>query len=216
MRVEASKFLEGSLLLAIAILAGCLLAVIQSSFFEWAFHRYWLHRPWMPKDCFTTHTLIHHQLCKFEDTFHVVEEEQEEALHFQWWGGPTLVSINIVPWVLLAWALAARGVGLPYLAFLVSFSAMSLAYYAGYESLHYFMHKPQLDFVERSRWFQFLKKHHRIHHVHMNRNLNVLVPLADLLLGTLVTEMPEASATPPSARVLARRHSRFGKRERER
>ena len=120
-------------MLVIAILAGCLLAVIQSSFFEWAFHRYWLHRPWMPKDCFTTHTLIHHQLCKFEDTFHVVEEEQEEALHFQWWGGPTLVSINIVPWVLLAWVLATRGVGLPYLAFLTNYPAPHLLHLFPYE-----------------------------------------------------------------------------------
>lgn len=202
--------------IVIAILAACLVSVIQSSFFEWAFHRYWLHRPWMPKDCFTTHTLIHHQLCKFEDTFHVVEEEQEEALHFQWWGGPILIAINLVPWALLAWGLAARGVELPFLAFLVSFTATNVVYYAGYEGLHYFMHKPRVDFIERSGWFQFLKKHHRIHHVHMNRNLNVLLPLADLLLGTLVTEMPETSATPPSARALARRHSRFGKNVQER
>jgi hypothetical protein len=203
-------------LLAIAIPVACLLSVVQSSFFEWVFHRYWLHRPWLPKDCFTTHTLIHHQLCKFEDTFHVVEEEQEEALHFQWWGGPILIAINLVPWALLSWGLAARGVQFPYVAFLASFAATNVAYYVGYESLHYFMHKPRVDFIERSKWFQFLKRHHRIHHVHMNRNLNVLLPLADLLLGTLVTKMPEAAATPPSARVLARRHSRFGKNARER
>ncbi len=203
------------LAIPIAILVGCLAATVQSSFFEWAFHRYWLHRPWLPKDCFTTHTLIHHQLCKFEDTFHVVEEEQEEALHFQWWGGPLLVSFNIVPWALLAWGLAAMGVQLPYLAFLISFSVAALAYYAGYESMHYFMHKPQVDFVERSRWFQFLKKHHRIHHVHMNRNLNVLLPLADLMLGTLVLEVPAPQPTPASAKDLARRHSKFGRRTRK-
>ncbi len=200
------------LTIAIAVFAACLAATIQSSFFEWAFHRYWLHRPWLPKDCFTTHTLIHHQLCKFDDTFHVVEDEQEEALHFQWWGGPILVSINIVPWVLTAWALAALGASLPFLAFLIAFSVTASLYYVGYESLHYFMHKPKIDFVERSRWFQFLKKHHRIHHVHMNRNLNVLLPLADLLLGTLVTKVPAPQATPPSARTLARRHSQFAKR----
>src|SRR5207248_8933715 len=62
----------------------------------------------LPKDCFTTHTLIHHQLCKFDDTFHVTEEEQEEALHFQWWGGPFLVSLYIIPWVLAAWGLSDR------------------------------------------------------------------------------------------------------------
>jgi len=198
--------------IAITIAAGFLISVIQSSFFEWAFHRYWLHRPWLPKDCFTTHTLIHHQLCKFDDTFHVVEEEQEEALHFQWWGAPILIAINLVPWALLAWGLAALELGLPYAAFLIAFGTTITAYYAGYEGLHYFMHKPRVDFIERSRWFQFLKKHHQIHHFHMNRNLNVLLPLADLVLGTLVTKMPEARVTPASSKDVARRHSRWGQR----
>ena len=197
--------------IAIAVVAACIFATVQSSFFEWAFHRFWLHRPWLPKDCFTTHTLIHHQLSKFDDTFHVVEKEQEEALHFQWWGGPFLVSLNIVPWVLAAWALSSLGAELPYLVFLIGFSVTAFAYYAGYESMHYFMHKPTVAFVERSRWFQFLKRHHQIHHFHMNRNLNVLVPLADLVLGTLVTQMPAPQKTPASARALARRHSKLQK-----
>jgi hypothetical protein len=49
----------------------------------------------------------------------------------------------------------------------------------------------------------------------MNRNLNVLVPLADLVLGTLVTEVPAPQTTPASARILARRHSQFAKRRSE-
>ncbi|HEU5311364.1 MAG TPA: hypothetical protein VFV24_07915 [Candidatus Eisenbacteria bacterium] len=190
------------------VLAGLVAGIVQGSFFEWAFHRFWLHRPWLPKDCFTTHTLIHHQLCKFEDTFHVTHEEQHEALHFAWWGGPTLIAIGLAPWVLLSWGLHASGVTLPYVAYLVAFSVASVLYYIGYEGFHYLMHKPMLPFIERSRVFQFLKRHHRIHHVHMNRNLNVLVPLADLVLGTLVTEVPVARATPPSAIAIARKHSK--------
>ena len=46
----------------------------------------------------------------------------------------------------------------------------------------------------------------------MDRNLNVLLPFADLVLGTLVTEVPAPSPTPEAARRLARRHSRFGRR----
>jgi hypothetical protein len=192
---------------------GLFVGVVQSSFFEWAFHRYWLHRPWLPKECFTQHTLIHHQLCKFDDTFHIVEEEQHEALTFMWWGGPVLIAINIAPWVLIALALGAMGVTLPYLAFLITFASTMSLYYAGYEGLHFLMHKPSFPFIERSRPFQFIKRHHRIHHVHMNRNLNVLLPLADLVLGTLVTQAPAALATPESARKLARRHSRYGRRD---
>jgi hypothetical protein len=46
----------------------------------------------------------------------------------------------------------------------------------------------------------------------MDRNLNVLLPLADWCLGTLVTAMPPVTPTSPSARELARRHSEFGRR----
>jgi hypothetical protein len=197
------------------LVSGVVLAffvgVVQASLFEWAFHRYWLHRPWLPKECFTQHTLIHHQLCKFDDTFHVEDEEQHEALTFMWWGGPLLIAINLVPWALLSVVLNAWGFELPYLAFLITFVSSMALYYAGYEGLHHLMHKPKFPFVERSRYFQFIKRHHRIHHVYMNRNLNVLLPLADLMLGTLVTEMPSARKTPESARELARRHSAYGR-----
>jgi hypothetical protein len=199
-------------LLVVAILCGSLFCVVQASFFEWAFHRYWLHRPWLPESCFTSHTLVHHQLCKHDDTFVVVEEEQEEALAFKWWGGPTLILINLAPWSLGAWGLAAAGVPFPYLAFLIAFAVTMSLYYVGYEGLHHLMHKPALPFIVRSRYFRFIERHHRIHHIHMDRNLNVLLPLADLCLGTLVTAMPAATPTPEAARKLARRHSAFGRR----
>jgi hypothetical protein len=202
-------------LLVLAVLAGALIAVVQASLFEWAFHRYWLHRPWLPPSCFTSHTLIHHQLCKHDDTFHVVEQEQEEALAFKWWGGPTLILINVVPWALLTWGFAAWGVVFPHVAFVVAFAATVAIYYAGYEGLHHLMHKPAPSFITRSRYFRFIERHHRIHHIHMDRNLNVLLPLADFCLGTLVTEIPAPRPTPEAARRLARRHSEFGRRLRD-
>lgn len=202
------------LILTAILITAFLVAIVQSSFVEWAFHRYWLHRPWLPKDCFTQHTLIHHQLCKYDDTFHVTEEEQHEALTFAWWGGPTLIAISAAPWVVTALTLQGLGVSLPYLAFLITFVAGVSLYYVGYEGLHFLMHKPTVPFIERSRAFQFIKRHHRVHHVHMNRNLNVLLPLADLVLGTLTTEAENApSRTPERARQVARQHSRFGRKK---
>ena len=83
----------GNLLVVIplAVVAG----LLQATWFEWIYHRYWLHRPWLPPQMFTAHTLVHHQLCKHEDTFHVTEPEQEEALTFQWWGGPVLIAVEL-------------------------------------------------------------------------------------------------------------------------
>ena len=84
-------------------------------------------------------------------------------------------------------------------------------YYIGYEGTHFLMHKPSIPWIERSRAFQFIKRHHRIHHVRMNGNLNVFIPLADLILGTLELTVPAPASTPASARELARRHSLYGR-----
>jgi sterol desaturase/sphingolipid hydroxylase (fatty acid hydroxylase superfamily) len=110
--------------------------------------------------------------------------------------------------------LAAWGPDLPWAAFPITFAATMGLYYIGYEGTHYLMHRPTFGWVERSRPFQFIKRHHKIHHVHMNRNLNVLLPLADLVLGTLVLTAPESTPTSASARQVARRHSRYGRRVR--
>jgi len=152
-------------LLLAEILAAVAVATVQASFFEWTFHRFWLHRPWLPEGCFTAHTLVHHQLCKYGDTFHVTEPEQEEALTFEWWGGPVLIAINLIPWALIAWAIAWAHIPVPTTAFLIAFAATFAVYYAGYEGLHFLMHKPTLPVIEDSGYFKFLKRHHAIHHV---------------------------------------------------
>src|SRR5206468_12819378 len=102
------------------------------------------------------------------------------------------------------------GIDLPILAMLSGVVVAFGLYYTGYEGFHYLMHKPSIPFIERLGFFQFLKRHHRIHHVHMDRNLNVLLPIADFLLRTLVLDAPVPAVTPESARRLARRHSRSG------
>jgi hypothetical protein len=192
--------------IAVAVVAG----ILQASFFEWVFHRFWLHRPWLPDQVYTAHTLVHHQLCKFDDTFHVTEEEQDEALHFQWWGGPLLISMNVVPWILISWGLSALGAPLPYVVFCVALGVTMFSYYLCYEGLHYLMHKPRYPWIENSGFFQYIKNHHRIHHTQMGRNLNVVLPIADFFLGTLVAFDPVMTdrVTTDAARRTARKNSR--------
>jgi hypothetical protein len=205
------------LLITVTLAIAIAIAVVQASFFEWAFHRFWLHRPWLPESCFTTHTLIHHQLCKYDDTFHVTEPEQEEALTFQWWGGPVLITINVLPWALVAWGLTRSHSGVPAILGVVTFAVTFLVYYIGYESLHYLMHKPRIAFIENSAFFRYIKRHHAIHHVRMNKNLNVVLPIADFCLGSLVREMPVLASRPTGerAKLTARQYSRFGRQLRE-
>jgi hypothetical protein len=59
-------------------------------------------------------------------------------------------------------------------------------YFLCYEYLHYLMHFPGARWIERRGWFRFLHEHHRLHHRFMRRNFNLVLPLADLCLGTLI------------------------------
>lgn len=80
-------------------------------------------------------------------------------------------------------------------------------YFVGYEYTHYLMHVPKGHYVERFRWFRFIKEHHRLHHKYMLRNLNVFIPLADACLGTLVTSEGWRSKPEKRARFLEKRRT---------
>jgi hypothetical protein len=185
--------------------------MIQGSCVEWAFHRYWLHKPMFPKDFFRAHALVHHQFCKFEDTFHVSHLEQEEALTFHWWAGPVLLAMNLAPWVILTAIFYQIHFLIPGMFFLASFALTFAIYYLAYEGLHYLMHKPKLSRVENMGYFRFIKAYHRIHHTKTNKNLNVVLPLADILFGTAVWKMSESTPqiTPDTATQMARTNSRY-------
>ncbi|MGB5757635.1 MAG: hypothetical protein WBM50_12035 [Acidimicrobiales bacterium] len=62
--------------------------------------------------------------------------------------------------------------------------------------VHDTIHRPgSHPIVEAQPWFPFLDRHHYIHHVDLGANLNFLLPLADLLFGTLRRRMtPEELA----------------------
>ena len=55
-----------------------------------------------------------------------------------------------------------------------------------YEYMHWCMHLPKARRVERSWIFYRLNGHHLLHHRYMHKNYNVVMPFADLCLGTLL------------------------------
>jgi hypothetical protein len=46
--------------------------------------------------------------------------------------------------------------------------------------------------LHRQGWFLFLDRHHYIHHIDTEANVNFLLPLADLLFGTLRPSLTSA------------------------
>lgn len=99
--------------------------------------------------------------------------------HFTWY--MTLGAIVI--W-LPAWLLTGD------VSFLVGLVAGTAVVSNLFVVVHDTIHRPGSHrIVEAQPWFAFLDRHHYIHHVALGTNLNFLLPLADLLFGTLRTEM---------------------------
>jgi hypothetical protein len=159
---------------------GFILGACFASFFEWVLHRYLMHKPAGPfRYPFERHTLIHHQIFKADHTYHLHKEEHKHTIPMAWWNGPVLIGICQLPFIIAAIASEKWG--------LLCGAAISCTiYYGAYEYMHWCMHLPKKRHVEQSWIFYRLNGHHLLHHRYMHKNFNVVMPLADLLLGTLM------------------------------
>jgi len=159
---------------------GFLVAVIFASFFEWTLHRYIMHRPLGKFDYpFRAHALVHHQTFKADHTYHLIHEEDKHTIPMAWWNGPVLIASGMIPFAIFAWFTGLWGV-------LCGGFISASAYYGTYEYLHWCMHLPKKRNIERSGIYFRLNGHHLLHHRYMHKNFNVVLPFADLCLGTLL------------------------------
>jgi hypothetical protein len=159
---------------------GVVTATIFASLFEWVLHRFIMHRPIGKLTYpFERHALIHHRIFKADPSYHLAREEDKHTIPMAWWNGPVLIAIGTLPFILAGWLTGKWAVvygALPACA----------AYYGAYEYIHWCMHLPRKRYVERSGIFFRLNGHHLLHHRYMHKNFNVVLPLADLCLGTLL------------------------------
>lgn len=163
---------------------GFIPAVVFASFFEWTLHRYVMHRPLGKfRYPFESHTLVHHHVFRADETYHLINPKDAKTIPMAWWNGPVLVLLGIVPFGVVAWLLGQWG-------FVCGAALACAGYYTTYESIHWCMHLPKQRRVERSGIYFRLNGHHLLHHRYMGKNFNVVCPLADLLLGTLLLRSP--------------------------
>jgi hypothetical protein len=150
------------------------------SFFEWALHRYFMHRPFGKFEyAFRAHALVHHQTFKADHTYHLINEKDKHTIPMTWWNGPVLIAVGIIPFLLAAWLIGTWAI--------VCGSLLACAaYYGAYEYMHWCMHLPKKRDIERSGIYFRLNGHHLLHHRYMHKNFNVVCPLADLCLDTLL------------------------------
>lgn len=161
-----------------------------SSFFEWVLHRYVMHRPVgafvYP---FKAHALVHHRIFRADSSYHLKKPADKDTIPMAWWNGPVLALIAAIP-------------ALPFVSFFEDWTIYWGAvcgtglYYCVYEYIHWCMHLPKARRVERSALFRRLNAHHLLHHRYMHKNFNVVMPLADVLLGTYLPRARTRFAQP--------------------
>lgn len=185
---------------ALAVVLGLLVIPVVASPIEWFVHRFVYHaaviRPL--KAIFVVHTAHHYaffptrryvtsgpprRLSIRERTpdIHVsaLRNAGVRLAHFFWY-----MSFGAVLIWTPAWFLTHNT------AFLVGLVIASATVSNLFIVVHDTIHRPASHrIVEAQPWYPFLDRHHFIHHVDLGTNLNFLLPLADLLFGTLRTVM---------------------------
>ncbi len=150
---------------------------VYGSFFEWVFHRYLFHSPKYLYRLFREHTLVHHQIYKADESYHS-NEDHPDKVPMDWWALPAMVLAHLPLFFFVQWLTKVPSVW--------GGVAALTTYYSLYESFHWAMHVPRASkFLSRFRVWRYLDAHHHVHHKYMLSNLNVILPLADLMIGTL-------------------------------
>lgn len=160
--------------------ASFAVGVVWGSLFEWTLHRFVMHRPIKGFTYpFRAHAQVHHRVFRADHTYHLIHEKDKQTIPMAWWNGPVIVLLCSLPFVGGAWLSGLWGLA-------VGGPLACALYFAAYEYLHWCMHLPRRRHIERSGIFFRLNGHHLLHHRYMHKNFNVVLPLADLLLGTLL------------------------------
>lgn len=154
--------------------------ILFACFFEWTLHRFIMHRPlWKLVYPFRAHAQVHHHIFKADASYHLLRDEDRETIPMAWWNGPLLIVLGMIPVTALCWVTGHWGIAV---GAVIAFAS----YYGAYEYIHWCMHLPKARRIERAWLFRRLNGHHLLHHRYMHKNFNVVLPLADLCLGTLL------------------------------
>ena len=154
---------------------------LYANFVEYLAHRFPMHRKIRPLSLmFQGHTLEHHFF--FTRTNMTFESPRDfrpglfppETLFF-------FFGLIAFPTGLLFWHLFSPNTGL-------LFGATSVAYYLNYEIFHFTYHTSEKNWISRTRFFKWMKKHHMWHHdigLMSRYNFNVTYPISDWVFGTI-------------------------------
>jgi hypothetical protein len=185
-----------------SLAAGAVATLLAASIIEWAVHRWIMHRPTrlpLLRLAYEHHHRAHHWINFPPDQYIQAGPVQYVPL---WTGRLDRVATSPLAWAAtvashlafyavfaVVLVLAPAWLWSGNTVFAWSVTATSVAVLFLFIHAHDAMHYPGLSPIERLRWFRWLDHHHYIHHVDTGANTNFLLPLGDLLLGTLRREL---------------------------
>lgn len=158
---------------------------------EWWVHRTVMHRRVLPRfayglryfdDAYTNHAVLHHQT--HYNVYDYEPDDHGRELNLRFYLSDVL-SANLLLGPLHALYLVVNPLGSLVLVTII------VAYGFAWNTLHAEMHIPTNRWYFRQPLFRFLNRHHFMHHMHPDRNFNVVLPLSDYLLGTVARPTPE-------------------------
>ena len=169
--------LDGSLpwyIYALWNLGAFALAFLPHSIFEWIAHRFILHSKAIVRFAYEEHDRQHHQQYLHDASFAVPGMDYGRDFNLRDW-------LLFLGFIMPLWAGVEYWTGKPIL--LGTFVA-ACCYLHAFNVIHRHFHAPTGGWLERRMIYRYLHEHHRLHHARTNRNLNVVFPFADLVLGT--------------------------------
>jgi hypothetical protein len=160
-----------------SFIAAYLCAIVFASILEWIVHKEFMHSVRFMRRPHQRHAVEHHAQRRAPGKFFAKPDELKEYHLFETSFMPILWLLHTPLFCFVGWLLGtASGLG---------FAAGTLSYVLSYELLHWSIHCPDDFLFRNARWFHFLVEHHRRHHNRSDINYNVVLPLADVLFGTL-------------------------------
>jgi hypothetical protein len=154
---------------------------ILMSFIEHQVHKKLMHRrnflaarTASYKRMFEAHALVHHKHYAeiFSDEPVAPGEDKEIRLTVR------KAPIKAIPFAVLIALVSWQGAAV--------FVAVMTFHHWAWNKIHLEMHKPEQRVFSTWPVYTFLARHHCLHHRHMDRNFNVVFPLADYVLGTRI------------------------------
>lgn len=183
---------------AAALVLGLAALPVAASPIEWVVHRYVYHRAVIPflRRIHHIHHRGHHTAIFPTWRYvtggpirrHPILADTVTDLHRAGWRNGLIKLSHFAFYLALAstliftpaW-LATRDVAFA-IGLVISGVVVSDLFVRVHDAIHYPGLRP---WIEKQGWFHFLETHHFIHHVDLEANVNFLLPLADLLFGTM-------------------------------